>query len=83
MGNERRKGQDERGDIQREHVEGHVSAHIVAHTDFPNSGKSKDWVWLGFPKGFHLIPAGKEERMPDARTVFEQLDAALWALQLG
>jgi len=87
-GNERRKGQDGQ-DEQRDKQHGraevqHVSAHIVAHTDVPNSGSgmSKGLVWEELHKGFHCIPAGKEERMPGAKTGFVQRAVALWAVQL-
>ena len=85
MGKERRKGQVGKRDKQHGHVEvQHASAHIVAHRYVPNSGSgmSKGLVWEGLRTGFHCIPAGKEERMPGAKTGFVQRAVALWAVQL-
>jgi len=85
VGMEGRKGQDGKRDKQHGHVEvQHASVHIVAHRDVPNSGsgRSKGLVWRVLRTDFHYIPAGKEERMPGAKTGLTQRAVALWAVQL-
>ena len=85
MGKEGRKGQDGKRDKQHEHVEvQHASVHIVAHMDVPSSGsgRSKGLVWRELRTDFHYIPAGKEERMPGAKTGWDQRAVALWTVQL-
>jgi hypothetical protein len=86
VGKEGRIGQDGKRDKQHGHVVEvqHASVHIVAHRDVPNSGSgmSKGLVWEELRTGFHYIPAGKEERMPGAKTELNQRAVALWAVQL-
>jgi hypothetical protein len=83
----RQNGLDGQKDKQHGRAEvQHASAHIVAHMDVPSSGSgmSKGLVWGELRrKGFHCIPAGKEERIAGAKTGLDQLAVAPWAVQLG